>query len=203
MKRIASIIVLITILVFTCGCQNDDKFTSSFPLDKNEVTRILGQVGLQGEVSDDETESSKDGRVSYVIRDNAETCSDSENGKFVANVVSLAHKDGRALATVFDQSVAGEKINWSDWEQQIKFATLLYGGFGNEEVLYNACLEEDLPAGSEAFSFDIELADGYCIVSYQPRTNKTYDDNAFEVVNYSATLRVNIYETKELYEKIK
>lgn len=193
---------LFGILVLASGCQKDERFQTAFPLEADEVTRLLVQVGLPGEISEKETESRKSGSISYVIRNAAETYGDSGNSKLVANVVSLARRDGRALSTIFVQSVAGEPVLWADWERQIKFATLLYGGFEDEEALYNACIEAELPTDTKSFRWETERSEGYCRVHYEPRRNKTYDERGYEVVTYSAILRVDIYESLDLYEKI-
>lgn len=194
------VILFFGILLLISACQKNEHFQATFPLSADEVTKLLEKSGLQGEISENETESRQDGRISYVIRNAAETYTDSENGKLVANVVSLTRKDGRALSVVFNQSVLDEAIVWTDWERQIRFASLLYGGFEDEEALYRACMEAQQSADRKTFSCKIELPDGYCIVSYNPYKSKTYDENDYEIVNYSAFLRVNIYESRNLYE---
>lgn len=193
---------LFGILVLASGCQKSERFQTAFPLEADEVTRLLVQVGLPGEISEKETQSRQNGSISYVIRDAAETYGDCGNSKMVANVVSLARRDGRALSTIFDQSVADEPILWADWERQIKLATLLYGGFEDEEALYKACIEAELPSGSNSFRWETELSEGYCRVYYEPRRNKTYDERGYELVTYSAMLRVDIYESRDLYENM-
>lgn len=189
---------LLGILLLVSGCQKSERV----PLEEDEVTRLLEQVGLPGEISEDETESRKKGQISYVIRDPAETYGDSGNKKMVAGVTSLVRKDGRALSTTFVQNVAEEPIVWADWERQIKLATLLYGGFADEEVLYKACTEAELPTDTNSFSWETELPEGYCRVQYRTHRNKTYDERNFEVVYYSATMWVSIYESRAFYERL-
>lgn len=201
-SMIAFGLFLFGILVLASGCQKSERFQTAFPLEADEVTRLLVQVGLPGEISEKETQSRQNGSISYVIRDAAETYGDCGNSKMVANVVSLARRDGRALSTIFDQSVADEPILWADWERQIKLATLLYGGFEDEEALYKACIEAELPSGSNSFRWETELSEGYCRVYYEPRRNKTYDERGYELVTYSAMLRVDIYESRDLYENM-
>lgn len=194
---------LLGFLVLASGCQKKERFQTVFPLEADEVTRLLEQVGLPGEISEGETVSRQEGHISYVIRNAAQTYGDSGNSKMVANVVSLARKDGRALSTIFDQSVAGEPVVWADWERQIKLAALLYGGFEDEETLYQACLEAELPTGTNSFRWETELSEGYCRVYYKPRKSKTYDERRYEVVTCSAALWVSIYESRELYEQMR
>lgn len=200
---IAIALSFLGILAFMSGCQKNQRFQTTFPLEAGDVTRLLEYVGLPGEISEDETESRQAGRISYVIRDNTETYGDGGNSKMVANVVSLAHRDGRALSTIFNQSAVGDSIVWSDWQRQIKFAALLYGGFADEEALYKACIEADLPADTKSFRWEAELPEGYCCVSFNPRRNRTNDERGYEVETYSVILRVEIYESREFYEQMK
>ncbi len=122
---------------------------------------------------------------------------------FPADISSANYEGERVLYTIFDQSVDSNQIVREDWKQQIVFATLLYGGFENEEAVYQAFLAEELPDGKPAFMWDAQLPEGYCTVSYSYRSNRTYDENGFSVQNQSAFLRVNIYESYELYQELR
>lgn len=201
MKR-ASVIAfglfLFGVLLLVSGCQKRD----CVPLSEDAVTSLLAQVGLPGEISPDETVSQGKGRISYVIRDPAETYGDGGSSKMVAGVTSLVRKDGRALSATFVQNVAEEPIVWEDWERQIKLAVLLYGGFEDEEDLYKACTEAELPTDTASFSWETERPEGYCRVTYRTQKYKTYDERNFEVVNHSATMWVSIYESRAFYEKL-
>ena len=189
-------------ILLVCGCQKNERVQTAYRLEPDEITSLLEQVGLPGEISGEETASYREGHISYVIRDPAETYGDGGNSKMVANVASFSSKDGRALLTVFNQNVSEEPIVWADWERQIKLAALLYGDFEDEESLYKACIEAELPTDTNSFQWKTELPEGYCCVSYGTHRSKTYDERGFEVVNYSATLRVNIYESREFYEQL-
>ncbi len=167
------------------------------------VTDTLEKVGLQGNVSESETSSQTQGHIHYVIRSEAEHYGDTENSLFIADISSANYKGERVLFTIFNQSVAADQIEWEDWKEQIVFATLLYGGFENEEDVYQAFLEKELPRGETSFVWDAQLPEGYCTVSYNCGSNTTFDKDGFAVQKRSALMRVNIYESLELYQELK
>lgn len=201
--RITFGLFLLGMLLLVSGCQMSKHVQTAYPLEEDELTRLLEQVGLPGTISEDETVSRQEGHISYVIRNPAETYGNSGNNKLVANVTSLVRKDGRVLSTIFHQSVAGEPIVWADWERQIKLAALLYGGFEDEGTLYKACTEAELPTDTTSFRWETDFPEGYYCVVYRSHKNKAYDERSFEVVTCSATLWVDIYESRELYDKMK
>lgn len=106
------------------------------------------------------------------------------------------------LCTMFDQPVVSDQLKWEDWKQQFLFATLLYGGFENEEDVYQAFLDKELPEGKTSFHWDAKLPEGYCKVAYTIYEHYI-DDPEYgpPIQKRTATLRVNFYESYELYEK--
>ena len=120
---------------------------------------------------------------------------------FVASVSSVQLTDGRLLYTTFVQHRDSDQFQWADWKQQIVFAAMLYGGFADEEAVYQALSEQGDPADGE-YRWEAELPEGCCRVSYGAKDNKTYDEDGFEVHTYTATLRVDVFETRALYESL-
>ncbi len=204
MKRRNLLIVFLSALAIFCiltGCQKSRKFQTVFPLDAATVNETLTKAGLPGSVREDETYSQQEGHVSYTIRRAPEHPDEPEDGVFVASVSSVQLTDGRLLYTTFVQHRDSDQFQWADWKQQIVFAAMLYGGFADEEAVYQALSEQGDPADGE-YRWEAELPEGCCRVSYGAKDNKTYDEDGFEVHTYTATLRVDVFETRALYESL-
>lgn len=204
MKRRNLLIVFFSALAIFCiltGCQKSREFQTVFPLDAATVNETLTKAGLPGSVREDETYSQQEGHVSYTIRRAPEHPDEPEDGVFVASVSSVQLTDGRLLYTTFVQHRDSDQFQWADWKQQIVFAAMLYGGFADEEAVYQALSEQGDPADGE-YRWEAELPEGCCRVSYGAKDNKTYDEDGFEVHTYTATLRVDVFETRTLYESL-
>lgn len=204
MKRRNLLIVFLSVLAIFCiltGCQKSREFQTVFPLDAATVNETLTKAGLPGSVREDETYSQQEGHVSYTIRRAPEHPDEPEDGVFVASVSSVQLTDGRLLYTTFVQHMDSDQFQWADWKQQIVFAAMLYGGFADEEAVYQALSEQGDPADGE-YRWEAELPEGCCRVSYGAKDNKTYDEDGFEVHTYTATLRVDVFETRALYESL-
>ena len=204
MKRRNLLIVFLSALAIFCiltGCQKSREFQTVFPLDAATVNETLTKAGLPGSVREDETYSQQEGHVSYTIRRAPDFPDEPEDGVFVASVSSVQLTDGRLLYTTFVQHRDSDQFQWADWKQQIVFAAMLYGGFADEEAVYQALSEQGDPADGE-YRWEAELPQGCCRVSYGAKDNKTYDEDGFEVHTYTATLRVDVFETRALYESL-
>lgn len=202
MKRTNLVFVFLSALGILCmlaGCQKSRAFQTVFPLDAATVNETLTKAGLPGRVSEDETYSQQEGHVSYTIRRAPESPDEPEDGVFVASISSVGLPEGRLLYTAFVQHMDADRFQWADWKQQIVFAAMLYGGFADEEAVYRALSEQSDPADGGS-QWEVELPEGYCRVSYSAKGNKTYDEDGFEVHTYTATLRVDVFETQALYE---
>ncbi|WP_312611779.1 hypothetical protein [Oscillibacter sp.] len=218
MKRFIYVFLAVCVLgvLFSLtGSKKDERFQTTFPLEEEVVTATLEKTGLPGIISESETDSYRKGHIQYVVRSPTETYDGTNNSLFFAYISSANYEGERMLFTLFDQSVDSEQIVWEDWKQQIVFATLLYGGFENEEEVYQAFLEKEvpkdffgkaveLPGGYSRVSYrgDVQLPEGYCRVSYTFRSRRTYDEDGFPTRKQSASLRVDIYESYELYQKL-
>lgn len=203
MKKKAILTIAVCALAMVCllaGCKKNEPLPSTFPLKEDAIISALEETGLSGKISESETESYSDRHIAYVVRSETETYGDSDNGVMVASVSSAATDDGRVLFTVFDR-INVEQFSWEDWKEQIRFATILFGGFGEENAVYQAFCEKELP-GNQPHEWDEQLPGGYCRMIFIPRSQKILDEKGFEVWLQSAYLRVNIYETYELYQKL-
>ena len=205
MKRLIYLFLAVCVLGILCslaGCKKDARFQTTFPLEKEAITATLEKAGLPGIISESETTSYTEGHILYVVRSPTETYDGTSNSVFLAGISSMNYEGERMLSTTFDQRVVSDQIEWEDWKQQIVFATLLYGGFENEEDVYRAFLEKELPDGKTSFGWDAQLSGGYCMVAYSSRSHTTYNEDGFPIRKQSASLRVNIYESYELYQKL-
>ena len=180
------------------GCHKDERFKTTFPLEESAIVSALEESGLAGKISASETDPYSDRHTIYVVRSETETYDDAGTPVMVASASSAATDDGRILWTIFDR-LHTEQFSWEDWKQQIIFATLLYGGFETEDAVYQAFCTKEIP-DSPAYVWDARLPEGYCRISYLPRSHKAYDENGFEIQKQSAILRVNIYESYALYQ---
>ena len=197
MKRLMYVFLAVCVLGLLFSLpdrKKDERFQTTFPLEEEVITATLEKVGLPGVISESETDSYRKGHIQYVVRSPTETYDGTDNSAFFAYISSAKDKGERVLYTIFDQSVDSEQIVWEDWKQQIVFATLLYGGFENEEEVYQAFLEKEVPEGKEFFGKavelpggysrmsyrgDVQLPEGYCMVGYTYRSNRTYDEDSF------------------------
>lgn len=203
MKRPISFLLIFCMLAtLLAGCKKEKQFQTTFPLDEETVTAALEKTGLPGVISESETASASKDHISYAIRSTEETYDGTDNPRLLASISSANLEGGRMLAAIFDQKVEANQMVWEDWKQQLLFAASLYGGFGDEEALYQAFSGKALPEGQTTFIWDAQLPEGYCMVSYSYRSNTTHDAADFAVKNQSASLYVNIYESQELYQKL-
>ena len=204
MKRLIVSILAVCVLAAIClvtGYQKTNKqFQTACQLEEAAVVSALECAGLSGKISESETISDSDEYRSYVVRSESETYSDVGGGVIVASATSAIVDGQRVLSTLFDQKDV-EKFAWADWKRQIIFATLLYGGFEHEDDVYQAFCEKELPDRSP-FVWDASLPEGYCKISLQPRRQKKYNEDGYETQERSAILRVNIYESYELYQSM-
>ncbi|MDO4273198.1 MAG: hypothetical protein Q4D16_05990 [Eubacteriales bacterium] len=183
----------------------------AFPLEEDVITETLEKAGLPGEISKSETTSFTEGQMAYVVRDPIETYDGSSNKLFIARINSAVYEGERVLFAAFDQKDVSDQIEWEDWKPQMVLAALLYGGFEDEEEVYQAFLGKEIPYTTEnpyevyenPFSWEVQLPEGYCTVSYSYRGQTIYDEDGFPVRKQSAIMEINIYESKELCQKLK
>lgn len=223
MKRVKCVFLAVAVLGMLCliaGCKKDVQFHTAFPLDEETITAALEKSGLPGEISESETTSYGEGHIQHVVRSSAETYSDTISPEearqhpssrvMTAGIDSIVTDGERRISIIFDQLEVSDQFAWDDWKNQIVFATLLYGGFGNEEEVYEVFLGKEPQQienteGGNSFQLDAQLSGGYCRAHYSSRRVHTlfneYGDPAGK--RHSGTLVVKIYESHVLYEKIR
>lgn len=212
MIRIFLTVGVLGLLCSIAACKKDVLPQPKFPLAAAAITDTLEKAGLQGGISESETTSNDEGYTRYVVRSPTEAYSDRicleeaqanpSSRVIIASASSAIIEGERTLFTTFDQIYISDQFAWEDWKQQIVFATLLYGGFEDEEEVYRAFLGKALPEGENSADWDAQLPGGYCWMRYMPRKSKIFEgEYDIPTWRHSGTLFVKIYESKALFQK--
>lgn len=211
-KRLIFVFLAVGVLGMLCFVSISKKDVlpqPSFPLDEEVIIAALEKSGLPGILSESETTSWFEGHKAHTVRSPSITYSDiisTEEAKanpstrlLMAGISSAVIDGERALTTLFDQIDISDQMTWEDWKQHIVFAALLYGGFEDEEQVYQAFAGKEFPSSDEnsLFQWDAQLPQGYCTVSYH-----TTKATSRPLQKQHALLRVNIYESQALYQSL-
>lgn len=212
MKRKIYPLFILGILCFLVGCQESGLGKPDFPLEEADIVTALERANLSGAISNDKTQVLSQEHILYVL--------DSDEQKLPVMLISSSFiQNKRALSLTFiAPSVSqGVTFEWEDWKQQLVFATLLYGGFADEEEVYQEFSEQKISVGkvelneewpmetlAERYEWDAEFPAGYCRVSYE-LVNSTIENSIegedLSIVEQSPRLTVSIYETKDHYNE--
>ncbi len=201
LKRVICVILAFGVICFI-GCQKKELPQPDFPLSEKVVNDTLKQLGLSWIISESETSSSREGHVSYALR-NPEKLNDFTNDPLLmAGISSADIEEGRLLLTTFATDSVSKGVDprtlpfkWEDWKQQIVFATLLYGGFGDEEEVYRAFSGNEIPEVEGMIRWDAQLQAAYCRVSLT-----SLDSDIPGAQRY--ILWVEFYPSKTVYQKL-
>lgn len=209
---------MLGLLCSIAACKKDVLPQPNFPLEEEAITAALEKTGLPGEISESETTSYAEGHSLYVVRSLTEAYSDEISPEeaqanpysrvIIASASSAITEGERTLYTMFDQKDSSDQFAWEDWNKQIVFTTLLYGGFEDEEDVYRAFVGKALPKGENSedevsLVWDAQLPGGYCWVRYVSRKTKVFEGE-YDVPTwrYTGTLFVKIYESQALFQKL-
>lgn len=195
-------------LCFVSVCKKDVLPQPTFPLDEEVITVALKKSGLPGILSESETTFSGEGRRIHIVRSPTITYSDTIRTEeadanpstrlLMAGISSVTMEGQRVLTIIFDQIDVSDQMTWEDWKHQIVFATLLYGGFEDEEQVYRAFAGKELPNGENSVRrWDAQFPGGYCTVTY-----RTSDATSNPKQKRHASMGVNIYESQALYQRL-
>lgn len=204
MKHIVNRLLLVCILSFLCvltGCGESGEQLDAPSLGEAAVIAALEETGLQGVISTGETSSQAKEHIHYVIRDGSGG-DVSEESPFVADISYANSEKGWALYTVFTQTAETERITWENWKMHIVFATLLYDGFDENDAVYEALSQKEPSVTGDALHWAVQLPDGYCVARYSSHSHTVYDDDGFLAQQRTATLRVDLYDSYELYQEL-
>lgn len=206
MKRWVCFFLVFGSLFSVAGCQKNALPQPSFPLEADAANAALEQTGLPWVISEPETQSFMEGHIAYTLRDPVETYAGTENKLVNANLSSARVEGERFLSAIFPSPSAEPgtlPVAWEDWKRQIVFATLLFGGFADEEEVYRAFSGQEPPAGEEPLEWDATLPGGYCRASYQVRnTQATSSSLGNTILKQSVLMRLDLYTSESLYQKL-
>jgi len=205
MKRLICTFLAFGMLCSLIGCQETGMPRPDFPLEEEIVVAALEQTGLPGVISESETQSYAEGHISYTLREQTGT-----NGMMTA--ISSALTEGkRFLSIIFHSPSVPEPppFSWEDWKKQLVFASLLSGGFADEEELYRAFSEQEVPESGETdkwiaerYEWAAALPAGYCIVRYHLINTKIESSSlGTRIFEQSPQMYITIYESESHYQK--
>lgn|GEM_PF-2276624 len=198
-RGLARLLPAICLLCALTACQKAAQPASA--LDEAAITAALERAGLSGKISAEETMTTPEGDVTYVVRDPSEPYKGTDNPALVAGVTAGMYEGGRILSITFDRSVASEQVDWADWKRQLVFAAALYGDLEDEEVC-RALLDKEVPAGEDRCRWEVPLTAGYCAATWVHRSQKTIDADGFGAREHHATLWVTLYASRSQYEAL-
>lgn len=203
---------ILGILCVLVGCQESRLDRPDFPLKESDIDAALERTNLPGTISNDKTEILSQEHISYVL-DN------SEQNLPVALISTSSIQNKRVLSLVFIAPSVSKRsaFEWENWKQHLIFATLLYGGFADEEEVYQKFSEKKPSEGkvdlneewpmetlAEQYEWDAEFPAGYCRITYE-LINSTIENSIEKdnphIVELSPRLTVSIYESKNYYDK--
>ena len=98
---------------------------------------------------------------------------------------------------------------WANWKERLVFSALLYGGFSDEEEIYHALAEKEIPKstnleGTVQVEWFLDLSGGFCRVTYSTRRGSTrYNEYGVPSRGYDGMLDVHLYESKAAYEALR
>lgn len=209
MKRLFFVLLAVVVLGVLCLVfvgQKDEPPRPTFPLEEDVIIAALERSGLPGILSESESSSSGDGQRMHVLRSPTLTYSDHISPEdaaadpgarfYTAGIISANIESERVLTTTFVQINVSDQMTWEAWKQEIVFAALLYGFEEGDEV-YRAFSEEEFTQGENSSQWEAQLPGGYCVVSY-----RFFDEASNPPQRAHAILRVNIYESETLYQRL-
>lgn len=208
---------MVGILGMVCcatGCQKNTVPQTNFPLQEETILTTLEKAELKGEISESETVTDSEGQSAmHVVRSINETYSDtitSEEAQtnphsrvMIAGISSRIAEGEQLLSVTYDQKEVPDEFAWKDWKKQIVFATLLYGGFEDEEEIYKAFLDKKIPENETVFELAVQLPGRYCWMHYDAsETHKICDEYGIPIgKSRSGTMILKICESKALFQK--
>ncbi|MDC7290605.1 hypothetical protein NXH76_22710 [Blautia schinkii] len=171
-----------------------------FPLSEDVVNDALDELGLDWDISEDEIQQISGDDVEgiiYTFCDPVKTQSEDSTAAFFYGGVSSGLVEGKRQLSLALESgghgLDGVPFAWEDWKQMIVLGTKLYGGFENEEEVYRALSELEVPDDDSRLKWGVPLSKGYCNV--QRGAIQTSPSKG----RYA--LWINFYESEENYQQ--
>lgn len=125
-------VLVIIIAGILCSCRKQNLPVPVYPLDASTIEEALHKTNLLWTIAKEE---------SWVENHTVYTMHDTD-GRMTAVISSAEKNEKRLLIMVFmpsqyDLYHVTISVPDEDWEKVIKFGTILYGGFENENSVYN------------------------------------------------------------------
>lgn len=195
-KRILCVFCAVLLLSALAGCQKKDAARLEFPLSEEALAGALEELGLSWTVEDKvENVDGADRSVSYSLHrpDSGvdfntlfiNTYETEEYGRRLQLSMRVPEKD------VYDEGDPAWENWWEteDWKAAIRLAAHLYGGFEDDEELYDAYSAEELPA-EDYILWEGMLTGGYCRITTSELIGSWRPSDG-------TTLEIHIYESEE------
>lgn len=185
----------------SCGADKSCNPGYDFPLNSSDILEALTECGIEGVISDTETTSYKDGHTLYVVRNASERYNEESQGDMEENPgsyvmiasVSSAEIDGERFLQVFFDSIDVEPgFRWEQWEKDIEFAAVLYGGFEDQMQLFDVFSEMPIPEGDASYIWDHTFPSSHCEIEYYERQSDVPGKYDHSVKRLSGTLAITI-----------
>lgn len=137
MKKILTYMLLLSIgLAIFYGCKKQTLPVPQYPLDSDTISVALEEWGLSCTIEEDDwVRKEWQGQSLYNLYS-------TDNGEFAAGI-SSRQKDGERLLFIsFPPFYYTNAISAKEHENAIAFATLLFGGFKDQQQVYNMFTRE-------------------------------------------------------------
>lgn len=193
--------VLVPALLLS-ACQKREVLPKpEFPLSEETVTTAVTAQGLDWTFGQDEQEGQTDIKTVYSLRrpesgqefntvfiTSAQT---EELGRYLDTVLMISHTQL--------QWPLEEPHSWEEWKDLFKLSARLYGGFEDEEEIFQACAKEELPLDKTTL-WEGTLTGGYC----QVRASAPIQDwSPFAGGGLMYNIHVELFESEDTYHAFK
>lgn len=139
------------------GAIADPLAKPEYPLADDTITGALAQAELDWTIDAQGTSTNEKGLVTQTLR--------APDGALRGGTLSGVVDGKRYLSMTLPANVAGASFTWADWEQSLRLAALLYGGFEDAGALYDAFSEEPADLSGGRMTWDKELSGVQCRVT--------------------------------------
>lgn len=158
MKK-ALVLIFASVMLMCCGCAKEEKELMTgydFPATKEAVEEVIEESGLDWEIAVEEDWGN--GQYVFTLND--------ESRKQASFVMTGALEDRKLIDVSLMDGANPETTNAveaEDWEKAFAFASRLFGGFEDENELYNSFLE-DFEDSGESVTWQKEINGLFCTV---------------------------------------
>lgn len=194
--------VVLALVLLLPACQKQEVLPRpEFPLSEETITAAVTAQGLDWTVNWNEQERQTDIKTVYgllqpesgqefntVFITSAQT---EELGRYLDTVLMISHTQL--------QWPLEEPHSWEEWKDLLMLSARLYGGFEDEEEIFQACAKEELPLDKTTL-WAGTLTGGYC----QVRASTPIQDwSPFAGGGLMYSIHVELFESEDAYHAFK